>query len=226
MSSIDSNLAAKYFGKNPDSKGATELMKRSPSEYRRIKEIALAQGLIVRQVYQDPDYRRRFDPVQLSEETIRLRATVPLAEVQSYYCGTSAGTAKNLGRLATEDPEKYRLIKSAAIAWEVIPPQAMPTAPEPKPVSQFVTVSDADCDKAGLPHGYQTNASGLETIHRVIAEVEAKRIEAQRLTTVSAEKLESDARIDASVAEFGRLLDLNREMAAKQRERDAEVPVV
>jgi len=217
MSSIDSNLAAKYFGKNPDSKGASELMKRSPAEYHRIKEIALAQGLIVRQVYQDPDYRKRFDPPQLSEETIQLRATVPLAEVESYYCGTSAGSAKNLSRLATEDPEKYRLIKSAAIAWEIIPPQVMPTTPEPKPVSQFVTVPDEDCDKVGLARGFKTTADGLQTIQRVIKEVEAKRVEAEKLAATSAEKQAREARIDASVAEFGRLLDFNREHSAKQR---------
>jgi hypothetical protein len=223
MSSIDSNLAAKYFGKNPDSKGASELMKRSPSEYRRIKEIALAQGLIVRQVYQDPDYRKRFDPVQLSEEALRLRATVPLAEVQSYYCGTSAGAAKNLSTLAKEDPERYRLIKSAAIAWEVIPPQAMPTAPEPKPVSEFVTVPDTDCDAVGLAHGYQTNANGLKTIQRVIKEVADKKMAEEKLASTTAEKIARDAAVDESVAQFGRLLQINREHSAKQRE--AEVPV-
>jgi hypothetical protein len=222
MSSIDVNRAEKLFGKNPDSKGASDLMKESPSEYRRLKEIALGRGLIVRQVYQDPDYRKRFDPKQLTEEQLRLRATISLAEVQSYYCGTSAGATNNLSRLATEDPEKYRLIKSAAIAWEVIPPQAMPTAPEPKPVSQFVTVPDADCDKVGLAHGYKTSASGLETIHRVIAEVEAKRVEAEKLAATTAEKLARDAAVDESVAQFGRMLEFNREHAAKQREATTE----
>jgi hypothetical protein len=223
---IDPNTPnSKFFGKYADGRMAQELFKTDRPEYERRRSQAERDGLLAaKPVWANPDYRKRFDPPQLSEEAIRLRATVPLAEVQSYYCGTSAGSAKNLSRLATEDPERYRLIKSAAIAWEVIPSQAMPTAPEPKPVNPFATVPDDLCDKAGLPHGYQTTASGLETVHRVIAEVEGKRAEAQRLATVTAEKTERDARIDASVAEFGRLLDLNREMDAKQREREAAVP--
>jgi len=177
---------SKFFGKHANGRMAQELFKKNPAEYARRRSEAERDGLLApRPVWADPDYRKRFDPPQLSEETIRLRATVPLAEVQSYYSGTSAGSAKNLSTLAKEDPEHYRLIKSAAIAWEVIPAQPIPTAPEPEPVSQFTVVPDEDCDKAGLPHGYQTTATGLETIRRVIAEVEAKRVEAAKLAATT-----------------------------------------
>ncbi|HXC47337.1 MAG TPA: hypothetical protein VNU20_03535 [Candidatus Sulfotelmatobacter sp.] len=214
----------RLFGKNADARLAQELYNTDKPEYYRRRAQVEKDGLVApRPVWADPDYRKRFDPPQLSEETIRLRATVPLAEVQSYYCGTSAGATNNLSRLATEDPEKYRLIKSAAIAWEIIPAQPMPTAPEPRPVSQFVTVSDADCDAAGLPRNYQTTASGLETIHRVIKEVAEAKSTAEQVAATTAEKLARDAAVDESVAQFGRLLEINREIDANQRERESEV---
>jgi hypothetical protein len=231
MSSIDSNLAAKYFGKNPDSKGATELMRRSPAEYHRLKEIALAEGLIVRKDYQDPEYRRRFEPKQFSQDELKILAEIPESETRRFYCNPSDGGSDTLAKLATERPDYYNKVRASAMLRGLIPSAPIAPQPEPKPTSQFITVSDADCDTANLPRGYKTTAQGLETIKRVVAEVEQKRVEAQQLAAKTAAQLERDRIADESVAEFGRLLEINREHAQKQRAQNGntvekvEVPV-
>src|SRR5882757_5382355 len=224
--STDSSQAARFFGSKPDSKGANELFKSNPTEYRRLKEIALGEGLIVRQVWQDPEYRRRFDPVQKSEETLRLLADADLCgDAMKYYGGgQSSGGTDTVSKLAAERPDYYKRVRACAIAKGFIEDRPVQPTPEPKPVSQFVTVSDADCDAAGLPHGYQATASGLETIQRVIKEVAEAKAKADKLAATTAEKMARDAAVDESVAQFGRLLEINREIDAKQRERESEVP--
>jgi len=227
MSISDSTQAARFFGKNPDSKGANDLYKSNPAEYRRLKEIALAEGLLARKEYQNPSYRDKFLPKQFTEQELTIMATVPLSEVEKYYgAGASTGATDTLSKLATERPDYYKQVRAASILHGKIPNQTVQGTPEPIPSreSEFFTLSDEECDRAGLRRGYRTNAQGHETVKRVIKEVEQKRADAEQLAAKTAAQLERDARIDASTAEFGRLLDFNRDLSAKQRERDAETP--
>src|SRR5579872_3864697 len=129
MSSIDSNLAAKYFGKNPDSRAASELMKSNPTEYARIKTIALAQGLIARKDYQNPNFRDRYNPRQFSPEELAILAEIPEAETRRYYCYPSAGGDDTLAKIYETDLPRYNKIRASAMLRGFIP--SAPIAPQP-----------------------------------------------------------------------------------------------
>lgn len=196
--------------------------KEVAKEWRRDME---AHGLVAPlPEYRREDYRDKFLPKQFTEQELTIIATVPLSEVEKYYgAGASTGATDTLSKLATERPDYYKQVRAAAILHGKIPNQTVQRTPEPIPSreSEFFTLSDEECDKAGLRRGYRTNAQGHETVKRVIKEVEQKRADAEQLAAKTAAQLERDARIDASTAEFGRLLDFNRDLSAKQRERDA-----
>ena len=135
MSSIDSNLAAKYFGKNPDSKGATALMKRSPAEYHRLKELAIAENLIARSEHLDPNYRRRFDPRQFTQDELTLLAEVPESETAKFYGnGAIFGAAALLSKMSVEEPERYNSLRRAAQLRGQIETRPSQPAPQPQPV--------------------------------------------------------------------------------------------
>jgi hypothetical protein len=214
----------KLFGKNADARLATELYNTDKPDYYRRRAQVEKDGLLApKPVWTDPDYRKRFDPKQFTEDELNILAQIPEDVTTHYYRSPSSGGSDTLGNLAA-NPDKqdyYNKVRAAAMLRGLIPSAPIAPQPEPKPASPFVTVPDADCDRAGLPHGYKTTSAGLETVKRVIADVEAKRADAERLAATTAEKLARDAAVDESVAQFGRLLEINREIDAKQRERDA-----
>jgi hypothetical protein len=217
MTSIDSNLAAKYFGKNPDSKGASELMKRSPSEYHRLKELALAEGHIARSEHLNPNYRDKFNPRQFSQDELTLLAEVPESETAKFYGnGAIFGAAALLSKMSTEEPERYNRLRRAAQLRGQIETRPSQPVPQPKPVSQFFKLSDEIASQAGLPIGFETNADGLATILKVVLEVKERKAQADAQAAKTQAQLERDKAADESAAEFGRLLEINREHAAKQ----------
>lgn len=213
----DSHKAAMYFGKGSNSKAAHDLMKSNPAEYKRLKEVALADGRLARSEHLNPNIRDRWNPRQFSQEELTLLAEVPESETAKYFGSESEhNAAATLQEMAQTDNPRYQRLRQAAQLRGKIETCPSQPAPQPRAVSQFVTVSDADCDAAGLPRNYQTTASGLETIQRVTKEVSEKKIAADALAAKTAAQLERDRKADESAAEFGRLLDLNREMAAKK----------
>jgi hypothetical protein len=225
--SSDSNIPnSKFFGKHADGRLAMQLFNTNPTEYARRRQEAERDGLLApKPEWANPDYRKKFDPVQKSEADLRLLADAALcADAMKYYgSGPTTGGTDTLSRLAQENPERYKQVRACAIAKNLIEDRPAQPTPEVKPASQWIVVPDADCDKAGLPHGYQTTASGLATIHRVIKEVADKKAEAERLAATSAEKLARDAAVDESVAQFGRMLEFNREHAQKHRAQNGTV---
>jgi hypothetical protein len=219
---------SKYFGKHANGKLAQELFKDNRPEYERRRLLAEQDGLISpRPVWADVNYRKRFDPPQPSEETLRLLADAELsADAVKYYGGgPSNGSKDTVSKLAQENPEHYKRVRACAIAKGFIEDRPAQPVPEPKPQSQFFRLSDEVADQAGLPHGHMCNADGFEKVLKVIEEVRDQKRKAEELAAKTTAQLERDAAVDKSVAKFGRLLDLNREISTKQRERDAEVPI-
>jgi len=222
----------KYFGNNSDSKAATELMKLNPTEYKRRKELALSEGLIARSECLNPNIRDRWNPRQFSAEELQILAEEPESETSKYF-GASAiyGAADGLQTMALEDNPRYQRLRQAAQLRGKIETRPSQPVPQPKPVNQFFPLSDELADQAGLPRGYQCNAQGLETVLKVIVEVKERKAEAERLAAKTQAQLERDRIADESAAEFGRLLEFNREHAQKQRAQNGttvekvEVPI-
>jgi len=215
----------KYFGNKSDSKAATELMKSNPTEYKRRKELALSEGLIARSECLNPNIRDRWNPKQFSAEELTILAEEPESETSKYF-GASAifGAADALQKMAQENNPRYQRLRQAAQLRGKIETQPSQPVPTPKPVSQFFKLSNELADQAGLPRGYETNQVGLATVLKVVLEVKERKAAAAAQAAKSAAQLERDRIADESAAEFGRLLEVNREIAAKQKQRDGEVP--
>jgi hypothetical protein len=220
LTMIDPNTPNhKLFGKHADARMAQELFKNNRPEYNRRRAEAERDGLLApKPVWADPDYRKRFDPVQKSEADLRLLADAPLvADAMKYYgSGPSSGGTDTLSRLAQENPERYKQVRACAIAKNLIEDRPAQPMPEVKPASQWTVVPDADCDACGLPRGYRTNQSGLETIRRVVQEVAAVKATADAQAKAQAER---DHKTDESVATFGSLRETDelRRWKADQR---------
>ena len=212
----DSDTAARYFGRGSNSKAANDLMKSNPTEYARLKEVALADGRLARSEHLDPNIRDPWNPRQFSAEELQILGQIPESETNRYYRNPSAGGDDTLSRVAAERPDYYKLLRASAVLRGFVPASQAPAAPEPKPVNPFFTLSDELCVKAGLPRGYQCDQLGLERVVQVIADIADKKREAETLAAKTAEKLERDRKADESAAEFGRLLEINRQHAAKQ----------
>jgi len=212
----DLEKAKQYFGRNPDSRGATALMKSNPDEYHRIKEIAIAEGLRARSEHLNPNVRDRWNPKQFTESELQILGQVSEVETKKYYCNPSAGDSDTLTRLATEQPERYKLVRQSAVLRGLVPATQTPTAPTPKPTSSFFRLSDELADRAGLPHGYQCNADGLATVLKVIEDRKEQKIAAEALAAKTLAQQARDKAADDSAEEFGRLLEINRALAAKQ----------
>ena len=201
----DSDTAARYFGSGSNSKAAHDLMKSNPTEYKRLKEVALVDGRLARSEHLDPNYRRRFDPVQFSAEELKILGQVSEAETRRYYCNPSAGDADTLTRLATEDPARYKLVRQSAVLRGLVPASQTPAAPEPSPVNPFFTLSDEVCAQAGLPKGYQCDQRGFGQVVLAIADRQEKKREAEILAAKTAAQLAKDKAVDESIAEYGRI---------------------
>jgi hypothetical protein len=220
----DSDKAAMYFGRGSNSKAANDLMKSNPTEYARLKEVALADGRLARKDYQDPNYRRRFDPRQFTQEELTILAEVPESETAKFYGnGAIFGAAALLSKMSVEEPERYNSLRHAAQLRGQIETRPSQPTPQPKPTNNFFRLSDELADKANLPHGYQCNADGLATVLKVIEDRRQQKIAADALAAKTAAQLERDRAADESAAEFGRLLEINRDLAQKQREREGQV---
>jgi hypothetical protein len=186
-----------------DGRALQRLRKENPDLYVLYRKQAEALGIVApRPVWADPNYRDRFADKPMSEETIRLRATVSEAEVRGYYTSQSNGNKNNLSRLATTDPERYRLVKSAAIAWGIIPEQAMPREPEPKPVQHetMFTVSDENCQRLGLAKGTQVGQAQFLKIAEIVYKVDEAKAKA-------AAQDAKDRAVDASLATVGHIVE-------------------
>jgi hypothetical protein len=214
-----------YFGPTSSSKEATKLEKTNPTEYKRRKELAIAEGLIARSEHLNPNYRDKFNPRQFTQEELTLLAEVPESETAKFYGSTAQhNAAALLSKMSSEEPERYNsLRRSAQLRGQIETRPSLPT-PQPKPTNNFFRLSDELADKANLPHGYMCNADGLATVLKVIEDRRQQKIAADALAAKTAAQLARDKAADESAAEFGRLLDQNREMAAKQREREAGAP--
>jgi hypothetical protein len=222
----------KYFGNKSDSKAATELMKSNPTEYKRRKELALSEGLIARSECLNPNIRDRWNPKQFSAEELQILAEVPESDTAKYFgAGAMYGAATALQEMAEKDNPRYQRLRRAAQLRGQIETRPSQPIPTPKPVSQFFKLSDEIADQAGLPRGFETNASGLETILKVVLEVKERKAVAAAQAAKTAAQLERDAAADESAAEFGRLLEFNRAHAQKQRAQNGttvekiEVPI-
>jgi hypothetical protein len=212
---------AKYFGRHADSMKASELYKQDKPAYDRMRALAVSDGLVAaKPEWSSPSIRDRWNPKPLTEEQIRLRATVSEAEVRGYYTSQSDGNHNNLSRLATADPDRYRLVKSAAIAWNIIPEQPMPRVPEPRAPehSTMLTLSDEHCDRIGEKRGLQVDEEQYLRIVTTINEVDEQRAKA-------AAQAAKDAVNDSSVATFGRVVRETPSERAAAVERRAVVAV-
>jgi hypothetical protein len=211
-------LVAEHFGRHSNSAKAFELSKDGP-KYSRMKKQAVLDKLIATPpVWSDPDYRKRFDPVQKSEADLRLLADAALcADAQKYFGPDhSTGGADNVSTLAAKRPDYWRQVRSCAIAKGFIEDRPVQPVPEPKPKSQFFRLSDEIADQAGLPHGYMCNADSLGTILKVLVETKERKAEADALAAKTQDQLDRDRAADESAATFGRLLEINRAHSAKQ----------
>jgi hypothetical protein len=225
MTVYDPNIPnSKYFGNKSDSKAATELKTINPTEYAFRKELAIAEGLIARSAHLNPNIRNRWNPKQFSAEELTLLAEEPESETSKYF-GASAifGAATALQTMAANDNPRYERLRRAAQLRGKIETRPSQPAPTPKPVNQFFKLSDELADQAGLPRGYETNEAGLATVLKVVLEVKERKAAAAAQAAKSEAQLARDKAADESAAEFGRLLEVNRELAAKQREREGEV---
>src|ERR1700687_3932376 len=196
---------SKLFGRHANGRMAQELYKNNRPEYERRRAEAERDGLLApKPVWADPDYRRRFDPVQKSEETLRLLADEALcADAQKYYgSGASTGGTDTVSKLATEQPDYYRKVRACAVAKGFIEDRPTQPAPKPKPVNDFTVVPDDVCLAAGLPLGYKTTASGLETIQRGIKE-------AAEVKPTADAQAKRDAAIDESLSTVGAIRETN-----------------
>ncbi len=186
-----------------DGRALQRLKTENPDLYGLYRKQAEALGIVApRPVWADPDYRRRFDEPPLTAEQIELRAKVPLSEVDRYYSTPSAGDSDTLSRLASENPEKYRLVRAAAQEYGRIPKQTMPREPEAKPVQHetMFTVSDEYCQRLGLAKGTQV---GQEQFLK-IAEIVYKVDEAKAIADAQAAK---DRAVDESLATVGQIVE-------------------
>jgi len=213
----DSDKAATYFGRGSNSKAAHDLMKSNPTEYKRLKEISIADGRLDRSAHLNPNVRDRWNPRQFTQEELTLLAEVPESDTAKYFgAGAIFGAATALQKMAQEDALRYQRLRQAAQLRGKIETRPSQPTPQPKPVNQFFKLSDELADQAGLPHGYETNQVGLATVLKVVLEVKEKRAEAERLAAKSAAQLERDRKADESAAEFGRLLEANRKQTTTE----------
>jgi hypothetical protein len=115
----------------------------NPGLYETYRKQFVEHGLIAdRPVWADPNYRDRFDEKPLSEDAIKLRATISESEVRSYYTHKSdSQESKDLNKLAMENPERYRMVREAAMEYGLVPRQAIPRQPDPKPASTTTTLT-------------------------------------------------------------------------------------
>ena len=126
-------------------------------------------------------------------------------EARSYYTNQSSGNHNNLSRLATADPERYRLVKSAAIAWGIIPEQPLPREPEQKPVQHetLFTVSDENCLRLGLAKGTQVGQEQFLKIAEIVYNVDEAKAKA-------AAQNAKDAAVDESLASVGHIVETKK----------------
>jgi hypothetical protein len=214
----DSDKAATYFGRGSNSKAANDLMKSNPAEYKRLKEVALADGRLDRSEHLNPNIRDRWNPKQFSAEELQILAEVPESDTAKYFgAGAIFGAATDLQKMAQEDALRYQRLRQAAQLRGKIETRPSQPTPQPKPVNQFFKLSDELADQAGLPRGYETNQVGLATVLKVVLEVKERKAEAERAAAKTAAQLERDRKADESAAEFGRLLEYNRQHAAAKQ---------
>lgn len=185
-----------------DTRVLNRLQKENPELYGLYRKQAEERGIIApRPVWADPSYRDRFNEPPLTPEQIELRAKVPLAEVDRYYSTASAGATDTLSRLATADPEKYRLIRAAAMEWGRIPKQETPRVEVKAPERETMfTVSDENCQRLGLAKGTQVPQEQFLKIAEIVFNVD----EAKKAADAQAAK---DAATDASLAMVGRIVE-------------------
>jgi hypothetical protein len=193
-------------------------MKSNPAEYRRLKEVALANGRLARSEYLNPNVRDRWSPKQFSAEELQLLAEVPESESAKYYgAGAIFGAAALLSKMSTEEPERYISLRRVAQLRGQIETRPSQPIPEPKPANPFFELSDEIADQAGLPRGYQTNADGLTRVLKVILEVKERKAAAAAQAAKSTQQLELDRLIDSSVADYGRVLTKNEQAYVAER---------
>lgn len=182
----------------------------SPQKYEEYRKQAEERGIIApRPVWADPNYRDRFNEPPLTAEQIELRAKVPLSEVDRYYATPSAGATDTLSRLATADPEKYKLIRAAAMEYGRIPKQETPRVPEPKAPEQpqMLTLSNELCDRMGFPRGKSVTQKQFLDINAIVFDIDEKK----RLAAARAAR---DAAVDASLATVGRIVETPEQKTA------------
>jgi hypothetical protein len=186
-----------------DSRVLQRLRTENPDLYGLYRRQAEERGIIApRPEWANPNYRDRYNEPPLTAEQIELRAKVPLSEVDRYYSTPSVGAADTLTRLATAEPEKYKLIRAAAMEYGRIPKQELPRVTEAKTPARetMFTVSDENCQRLGLAKGTQVPQEQFLKIAEIIYNVD----EAKALADAQAAK---DAATDASLAKVGHIVE-------------------
>ena len=183
-----------------DTKVLQKLQKENPELYGLYRKQAEERGIIApRPVWADPNYRDRFNEPPLTPEQIELRAKVPVSEVDRYYSTPSAGATDTLSRLATADPEKYRLLRAAAMEYGRIPKQPMPRAEVKAPERETMfTVSDENCQRLGLAKGTQVPQEQFLKIAEIVYNVDEAKAKADAQAA-------RDAAVDESLKAVGHI---------------------
>jgi hypothetical protein len=185
-----------------DTRVLQRLKNENPQKYEEYRKQAEGLGIIApRPVWADPNYRDKFNEPPLTAEQIELRAKVPLSEVDRYYSTPSAGNSDTLSRLATADPEKYKLIRAAAMEYGRIPKQEIPRVEVKAPEHETLfTVSDENCQRLGLAKGTKVPQEQFLKIAEIVYNVDEAKAKAEAQAA-------KDAAVDKSLESVGRIVE-------------------
>ncbi len=156
-----------------DGRYAMDTFKRSPTEYRAlVRKSGLPPSARESYVLK---YGPKPTHVPTDYELLATR-TFSKEDVQRAYRDESKGSKDNPGTLAAKDPERYRLLRTAAILHGVVTPDAesLPMMPAPALNEPATITPPPEIDKFFNLDGKKITTSGLVKLTAAKAEFEAR----------------------------------------------------
>jgi hypothetical protein len=189
------------------------LSTENPELFKTYKKEMVEHGLLAPpKVWQDPDYRKRFDDKPLSEAEMVARSRHSEQETRDFF-SASNGATTNASTTARDNPELYREMQLCGRSYGILPPAAPAHVPPVKqqPVDQSFVLDSNICKEANLPNGFRCES--VEQFGVILKNIhDAKEAKAK----AAVEQAAKDAANDASVSSFGHVRSASNDSAVKQ----------
>jgi len=203
---------ASLFGPKANAPEAMKLMRLNPALYASMKKEAAVLKLIAApQPWQDPDYRKKFEPKVYSADELRVRNIHSQAEVSALLNGTAG--KDTWASIAKEDPTRFEELRAAAVSYgllDALPPKPTEVAPTRSP-DRF-PLSESYAKSFGLEPGTPVTESEFRAMVRVLAE-RTVREEAERAGEAKKQAADEAASETNVISERARALTDAREAA-------------